>query len=132
MKKIFEYAGAGVLGLFLLGTFSVSRAAAQDPILTPIIVDTAVPIIVNAVKPKPSGLVKFEGYVMHANSGQVTVRAKGNDMGVQSFALSEQASAKMQQIIDKGGYQYGDKITVYYDSSSLKAIKFKGKPSRPL
>jgi len=124
MKKIFEFVGIGTLGLLLLSTLGVSRAAAQDPILTP--------IIVNAVRPKPSGLVKFEGYVMHANSGQVTVRAKGNDMGVQSFALSEQASAKMQQIIDKGGYQYGDKITVYYDPTSLKAIKFKGKPSRPL
>jgi len=38
----------------------------------------------------------------------------------------------MQQIVDKGGYQYGDKITVYYDPRSLKAIKFKGKPSPPL
>jgi hypothetical protein len=132
MKKIIQFAGIGTLGLLLLGTLGVSRAAAQDPILTPIIVDTAVPIIINAVKPKPSGLVKFEGYVMHASSGQVTVRAKGNDMGIQSFALGEQASAKMQEIIDKGGYQYGDKITVYYDPTSLKAIKFKGKPSRPL
>jgi hypothetical protein len=38
----------------------------------------------------------------------------------------------MQAIIDKGGYQYGDRITVYYDAQSLEAMKFKGKPSPSL
>jgi hypothetical protein len=46
--------------------------------------------------------------------------------------LSQAAADKMQKIIDSGGYQYGDKITVYYDTQSLQALKFKGKPSRPL
>jgi hypothetical protein len=132
MKKFLHAAAISALGLIVLGTLGVSRAVAQDPILTPIVVDTAASIVVNAVKPKPTGLVKFQGFVMHANPAQVTVRAKGDDMAIQSFALGEQAAAKMQQIIDKGGYQYGDKITVYYDPQSLKAIKFTGKPSRPL
>ena len=102
--------------------------------VNPIIVDTAVPIIVNTIKPKPKteGLGKFEGYVMHANTAQITVRARGNDMSLQTFALSERASAEMQTIVDKGGYQYGDKVTVYYDPTTLKALKVKGKPSRPL
>ena len=100
-------------------------------IITPIIVDTAAPIIVSAIKPKPknTGLVKFQGTVMHANTAQVTVRAKGNDMAIQTFPLGTAASSKMQTIIDKGGYQYGDKITVYYDPESRQAMKFKGKPS---
>jgi hypothetical protein len=38
----------------------------------------------------------------------------------------------MQTIVDKGGYQYGDKITIYYDPQSLKAMRFKGKPSPAL
>jgi hypothetical protein len=38
----------------------------------------------------------------------------------------------MQQIVDKGGYQYGDKVTVYYDPATMKAAKFKGKPSKPI
>jgi hypothetical protein len=38
----------------------------------------------------------------------------------------------MQKIVDKGGYQYGDKVTVYYDPQSHTALKIKGKPSRPL
>jgi hypothetical protein len=132
MRKITHLAGMAALGLLALATLAAPRASAQDPVLTPILVDTAVPIIVNAVKPKPTGLAKFEGYVMHANGAQVTVRAKGNDMAVRTFALSQPAATKMQQVIDKGGYQYGDKITVYYDPQSLQAMKFKGKPSRPL
>jgi len=132
MKKILQMAGMAALALMVLGTLGASRIAAQDPILTPIIVDTAVPIVVNTIKPKPTGLAKFQGYVMHANNIQLTVRAKGNDMAVQTFALSQPAAAKMQQVIQKGGYQYGDKITVYYNPQSLQAVKFKGKPSRPL
>jgi hypothetical protein len=77
-------------------------------------------------------VAKFEGYVMNANIAQITVRAKGNDLAIRTFPLSEAVAAKMQQIVDKGGYQYGDKVTVLYDATSQKAIKIKGKPSKPL
>ena len=134
MKKVLEFAGLGALAFGALGTMTAPRAAAQDPVLTPIIVNEAAPIIASVIKPKPkpTGTVKFEGYVMHANAAQVTVRAKGNDLAIQTFALSQPVAAKMQQIIDKGGYQYGDKVTVYYDAETHQAVKIKGKPSRPL
>lgn len=133
MKSFAKVAGFGLpLMLAVAGAFS-SPAAAQNPV-TPIIVDTAVPIVVNAIKPKPksNGLIKFEGFVQHANTAQITVRAKGNDLSIQTFPLSEAAATKMQQIIDKGGYQYGDKVTIFYDPATLKAIKIKGKPSKPV
>jgi hypothetical protein len=121
------------IGLLALAAAAAPRASAQAPVVVPVIVDTAVPIIVNAVKPKPpAGTVKFEGFVMNANIAQITLRAKGNDQSIQTFSLSEAASAKMQQIVDRGGYQYGDKVTIYYDPSNLKAIKFTGKPSKPI
>jgi len=129
-----KFGGAG-LGALMIAGLCATPARAQSPAtVVPIVVDTAAPIIVNAVKPKSktAGLGKFEGYVMNANIAQVTVRAKGNDMSIETFALSQQVSAKMQTIIDKGGYQYGDKITVYYDPTSKKALKIKGKPSKPL
>ena len=127
-------AGLGVLALLALGTLAPPRAAAQDPIVTPIIAAEAAPIVAKVLTPKPknTGAAKFEGYVMNANIAQVTVRAKGNDLGIQTFALSEDVSAKMQKIIDKGGYQYGDKITVYYDPQTRQALKIKGKPSKAL
>lgn len=132
MKSLFKAAGFA-LPLAFAGMVMCPRAQAQTPAtVVPIVLDTAVPILVNAVKPKPTGLSKFEGYVMNANIAQITVRAKGNDMGIQTFALSPQASAKMQAIVDKGGYQYGDKITVLYDASNMQVIKLKGKPSKAL
>lgn len=134
MKKLLTIAAVSALALSALGTVSVSRAAAQDPILTPIIVSEVAPIVVKAItpKPKPTTTQKFQGTVMHANAAQVTVRAMGDDMGIQTFPLSPEVTAQMQKIIDKGGYQYGDRITVYYDPQSHTAIKLKGKPSRPL
>jgi hypothetical protein len=129
-------------GWILLGGFAAMLscaalpAAAQTPASTliPIAVDTAVPIVVNAIKPKPlpAGIVKFEGYVINANTAQITVRAKGNDLAIQTFALSKGASEKMQQTIDRGGYQYGDKVTVLYNTSNVVAVKIKGKPSQGL
>jgi hypothetical protein len=132
MKRLIQIACAGAL---LLGTIGISRAMAQDPIVTaPIIASEVAPIIVSAVKPKPkpNGLSKFEGTVMHANSVQITLKAMGNDLAIQTFPLSEAASAKMQLIIDRGGYQYGDKVKLEYDPQSLRVVKFKGKPSKPL
>jgi hypothetical protein len=132
MKRPIQIACAGAL---LLGTMGICRAMAQDPIVTaPIIASEVAPIIVSAVKPKPkpNGLSKFEGTVMHANSVQITLKAMGNDLAIQTFPLSEAASAKMQLIIDRGGYQYGDKVKLEYDPQSLRVVKFKGKPSKPL
>jgi hypothetical protein len=134
MKRFTKMAGLGLPLVFAAGAFS-APADAQGPATVPIIVaETAAPIIVNAVKPKPknTGLDKFEGFVMHANSAQITVRAKGNDLAIRTFPLSQAASEKMQKIIDQGGYQYGDKVTVYYEPATSSAIKFKGKPSKAI
>ncbi|HUN64365.1 MAG TPA: hypothetical protein VMU53_20360 [Candidatus Sulfotelmatobacter sp.] len=134
MKSIFAIAAVSTLGVAILGTVGVSRAAAQDPILTPIIVSEAAPIIVKAVtpKPKPAGVVKFQGYIVNANTAQITARAKSNELSLQTFTLNPQVAAKMQKIVDNGGYQYGDKVTIYYDAATRTAVSIKGKPSRPL
>jgi hypothetical protein len=133
MKTFAKIAGLGLAALALAGLCSAPAHAQSPTVVAPIVVDTAVPIIVNAIKPKSktAGLGKFEGFVMHANIAQITVRAKGNDMSLETFTLSEQLAAKMQTIVDKGGYQYGDKVTVYYDPTTKKALKIKGKPSKP-
>ena len=134
MKAFTKFAFLSIPALVMTGLCSAPAQAQVPPSAIPIIVDTAAPIVVNAVKPKPkyTGLGKFEGYVMHANIAQITVRAKGDDMSLQTFALSQNASTQMQAIVDKGGYQYGDKVTIYYDPTSKQALKIKGKPSKPL
>ena len=143
MKVLNKIALMGIPALVLAGLCS-SPAQAQLPpvpippipgvpaVVAPIIIDTAVPIIVNTIKPKPktTGMGRFDGFVMNSNVAQITVKARGNDMSLQTFALSDRAAAEMQAIVDRGGYQYGDKVTVYYDPTSLKALKVKGKPSK--
>ena len=127
---------SAILRCVLAASFSAFAAAAssaQVPASVAIpVAETAVPIIVNTLKPnKGPQPPKFEGTVLNATVAQITVRAKGNDMAIQTFALSPEASAKMLQIIDKGGYQYGDKVTVFFDPETKKALKVKGKPSKP-
>ncbi|MGB9465076.1 MAG: hypothetical protein WBR10_08180 [Candidatus Acidiferrum sp.] len=134
MKALTKIAGLSFPALVMAGFCSAPARAQSPAVVAPIIVDTAVPIIVSAVKPKSktAGLGKFEGYVMHANIAQITVRAKGDDMSLQTFSLSQVASTKMQTIVDKGGYQYGDKVTIYYDPTTKQALKIKGKPSKAI
>jgi hypothetical protein len=134
MKRVLTIAAVCVFGAAIFGTVAASRAAAQDPVLTPIIVSEVAPIVVSAVtpKPKPPGIVKFEGTIVNANTAQVTARAKNNELSLQTFTLNPEVATKMQKIVDNGGYQYGDKVTIYYDATSRTAVKIKGKPSRPL
>jgi hypothetical protein len=134
MKALANIAVLGLPTLVMAGLFSAPARAQSPATIAPIVVDTAVPIIVNAVKPKSKtvGLGKFEGYVMHANIAQITLRAKGNDMSLETFTLSQVAASRMQTIVDKGGYQYGDRVTVYYDPTTRQALKVKGKPSKAI
>jgi hypothetical protein len=130
MKSLLKTALFAAPAALAAAAFFCPPAAAQAPI----VVDTAVPIIINAVKPKPktNGLAKFEGFVTNANIAQITARAKNSELTIQTFPLSQEASAKMQQIVDKGGFQYGDKVTIYYNPTTMQAMKFKGKPSKPI
>jgi hypothetical protein len=122
-----------VRAALLAAVAACSAAYANAQVPAPVVsaaVDTAVPIVVGIIKPHKVSQPKFEGTVVNATVAQITVRAKGNDMAIQTFTLSEAASAQMLAIIDKGGYQYGDKVTVFYDPDSKKALKVKGKPSK--
>lgn len=118
-----------VAGVVLLGLGGV-EVYAQDPV----VVSTAAAIAIQTIKPKKkeSPYPKFEGTVMNANNVLITVRGKANELAVQTFTLSQEARDKMQKIIDKGGYQYGDKVTVFYDPTTNQAIKVKGKASKPI
>lgn len=133
-SALLRFAVAAGFAAFAAASVSAQVPAAAVPIVETAvpIVETAVPIIVNTIKPnKGPQPPKFEGTVLNATVAQITVRAKGNDMAIQTFPLTPEASAKMLQVIDKGGYQYGDKVTVFFDPETKKAFKVKGKPSKP-
>ena len=112
------------------GLLLVAGAAASGQVPVPV-AEAAIPVIINTIKPhREAKAPKLEGTVMNANIAQITVRAKDNELSIQTFTLTPEAASKMQQIIDKGGYQYGDRVTIFYDPDSRKALKVKGKPSK--
>jgi hypothetical protein len=117
-------AGLGIAGLAALGVMS---CAAQQtlPLDKPIVIKQ------KHVKEKQS-VGTFKGTVMHADIAAITVRGMENELAIRTFPLSRAVSEKMQQIIDRGGYQYGDKVTIVYDPATQSALKIKGKPSKAL
>jgi hypothetical protein len=38
----------------------------------------------------------------------------------------------MQEVLDNGGYQYGDKIEVRYMPGKTEALDIRGAPSKPI
>ena len=92
-------------------------------------VDVNQPIRVKELKPKR---IKFHGAVMRADNVQITVRARENERVMRTFTYAPEVRDKMQQIIDRGGYQYGDKVVIYHLAGSDVALRIKGKPSKPL
>jgi hypothetical protein len=115
--KVFAVLAGGVAAL------SVSPAAirAQDT------VTTTAPIV---VKQTPAKAVWMKATVVHADAVSLIVRERDNQMAIHTFSLSDEAKAKMQGIIDAGGYQNGDSIRVLWMPGSQTAIKFKGRPSK--
>jgi len=92
-------------------------------------VDVNKPISIRTVKPKR---VTFEGEVMHANPVAITVRSQENERLIRTFRYSPKVREEMQKIIDRGGYQYGDKVQIRYEEGSDVALRIKGKPSKPI
>jgi hypothetical protein len=103
----------------LAAAFGASVAAAQE---------TQKPIRLKAPKPQ---IVKFRGEVVHSSSVQMVVRSTENEKVVRTFTYSPAVKQQMEKIIDRGGYQPGDRVEVHHESGSDVALKIKGKPSRP-
>lgn len=80
----------------------------------------------------PKKIEKFNGEVLSMTNAQIIVRSVENERVIRTFSYTPDVREKMQQIIDKGGYQHGDKVEIHHEPGSDVAIKIKGKPSKPL
>ena len=90
-------------------------------------VQTTAPIIVKQPKHK---FEKFKGSVLSATGVAIMLQSVDNDKLVRTFQYSPKMQDKMRQIIDQGGYQYGDKVTIVTEPGSDVAVAIKGKPSK--
>jgi len=94
-------------------------------------IDTSKPIVVRQSEPKPKR-VKFTGYVQHMNNAQITVRSKDNELAIRTFTYSPEIRERIQEVLDLGGFQYGDKVTIEHEAGKDVALKIKGKMSPSL
>ena len=116
---------------------SASPARAQDPVTTAAATAVAAPIVEKVIStiagkpPNPKGnWLKAE--VIHADSNSIIVREEANGMLIHTFTYSPEIHDEMQQIQDRGGYQYGDKVKIRFVQGETVALKVHGKPSKPL
>jgi hypothetical protein len=100
---------------------------AQDvqPINTTSIVSTT-PIVVSETPVKATWL---RAEVVHADSHTIIVRDEDNAMLIHTFTYSEKAQNKMNQILENGGYQSGDKVRIRWMPGGSVALDIKGRPS---
>jgi hypothetical protein len=112
-----------LLALTLAGLGASAPAAAQ--------VATAPAIKLKSPKPPKVKSEKFKGTVVHASRVQITVQSEVNPRVVRTFSLSPELQERMMKIIERGGYQHGDRVTVYYQATGEVATRIRGKPSKP-
>lgn len=117
MKLASKFALAGCAAAWLVCAAPAAHAQVQ----------TAAPIKLKQPKLKT---LKYKGTVIIATRVQITVRDPANERMVRTFRLSEEMQGKMQEIIDKGGYQHGDKVEIHHVEGTDVATKIKGKPSK--
>jgi hypothetical protein len=104
--------------------FAPSQSAAQSAQSSP----QNIPAPGAAKSTKP---LKFDGQVIAATSATITVRSRENAMLTQTFSYSPAVRTQMVKILNKGGYQFGDKVDIHYTPGTTVAIKLQGKPSKP-
>jgi hypothetical protein len=89
-------------------------------------------IVVHSSKPSAAKPDTFVGNVIFMTSTAITVRSRTNERMIRTFRYAAAIHDKMEKILDQGGYQYGDKVEVFYTAGSEVALRIKGKPSKPL
>ena len=85
------------------------------------------------LQPRPSKvkILEFKGIVMSFSTASITLRNQLNQRQVQSFTYTPKLHDKVVALMQKGGYQNGDKVTVKYAVDTTVAQEISGKPSKP-
>jgi hypothetical protein len=102
-------------------------AAAASAVASPVI------HIVHAVvspKSKVSG-DWLKADVIHFDSHSIMVREAGDERMIHTFTYATALQTKMQTLMDKGGYHYGDQVKILYQPGQKVALRIRGKPSKP-
>ena|SRR5689334_13408189 len=130
MKNYRIFAASCVLAAGL----AVSAGAAQAQVAESIVAAPIVTKIISTITPKgaPKGTNWVKAEVVHADANSIIVREQANEMAIHTFNFAPELKDKMQAILDKGGYQYGDRVDILYQPGQTVALRIHGKPSKPI
>lgn len=78
---------------------------------------------------KAHGNKWLKAEVIHADGESIIVREKADERMIHTFTFAPNVKTKMQAIVNKGGYQYGDKVKILHRPGQTVALKISGKPS---
>jgi hypothetical protein len=81
--------------------------------------------------PQAQKIIKVRFEVVHMLYQSIQVRSLVDMREIHTFTYSPEIRDQMQKVFNAGGYQYGDKVVVWYRSGGAIALKIKGKPSKP-
>jgi len=103
-----------------------AAAAAASVIAKPVV------HVIHAIKPKSKTSGDWlKADVIHFNSNSIMVSEVGNERMIHTFTYASALQPKMQTLLDKGGYQYGDQVKILFEPGQTVALQIHGKPSKP-
>lgn len=130
MKNYRIFAASCVLAAGL----AISAGAAQGQVVESVVAAPIITKVIKTITPKgaPAGTSWLKAEVIFASANSIVVREQANELVIHSFSFAPELKDKMQAVLDKGGYQYGDKVNILYQPSQSVALRIHGKPSKPL
>jgi len=84
-----------------------------------------------ATAPQSQPIIKKQFVVQQMLYQLIQVRGIADMREVHTFTFAPEIRDQMQKVFSAGGYQYGDKVVVWYRQGTTVALKIKGKPSKP-
>jgi hypothetical protein len=81
--------------------------------------------------PQSQKIIKTHFVVMQMMYQSLQVRSVVDARELHTFTYSPAIRDKMLNILNAGGYQFGDNVVVWYKPGENVAFKIKGKPSKP-
>jgi hypothetical protein len=94
---------------------------------------TAAPVPASKPTETPGAKTKkAEFQVLRMMVNAIQVQSLVDLREIHTFTYSERIRGEMQNLLNRGGYQYGDKVKIVYEAGNEIALNIKGKPSKPL
>ena len=118
----------------LAAGLAISGGTVQAQVAETVVAAPIITKVIKTITPKgaPAGTAWLKGEVILASANSIVVREQANELVIHSFSFSPELKDKMQAVLDKGGYQYGDKVNILYQTGQTVALRIHGKPSKPL